>query len=100
MFDPANFHTVAVKLAHRAGVPIVPLAMVTDAWALGKRFADFGRIDPSKKVRFAFGEPMTVSGRGADEQQALIDFIRGNLAAWDAADGLKRLAPIGVTAAG
>ena len=84
VFDAGQFNTIAVKLAQRAGVPIVPFALLTDAWALGRRLADFGPIDPTKTVHFAFGEPLWVNGRGTDEHQAIIDFIRGRLREWGA----------------
>lgn len=87
-FDPAAFNTIGVKLAHRAGVPIVPLALMTDAWALGRLISDVGKIDPSKKVRFSFGDPLTVSGRGVEAHQATLDFILAKLAAWKAEDAL------------
>ncbi|MEM9659031.1 MAG: lysophospholipid acyltransferase family protein [Planctomycetota bacterium] len=83
-FDPADFNTMAVKLAQRAGVPVVPLALKTDAWALGKWAPDFGRIDPQKSVHFAFGEPVTVEGRGADEQEEVIRYIVDHLQVWNA----------------
>jgi len=76
-----------VKLAGRAGVPLVPFALLTDAWALGRRISDLGRIYPNRKVRIAFGAPLVVDGRGAEQQQALIDFIAAKLAGWRAEDG-------------
>jgi len=81
-FDPAQFNTIGVKLAQRANVPIVPLALLTDAWQNGKRIKDFGKINALKKVHFAFGEPMWVQGRGADEHQAIINFISSKLQEW------------------
>ena len=86
VFDSGQFNTIAVKLAQRTGVPIVPMALATDAWGIGRRFQDFGRIDPSKTVRFAFGEPIWVNGRGTDEHQAIVDFIQGHLRQWGAAE--------------
>ena len=85
-FDPARFNSIGVKLASRAGVPIVPLALMTNAWGLGKPIADFGRIDPMQKVRFAFGPPMQVEGRGGTEQAAIIEFIQAKLDLWAAED--------------
>jgi len=35
-FDPALFTSIGVKLAQRAGVPVVPLALLTDAWGNGR----------------------------------------------------------------
>lgn len=81
-FDPAEFNTLGVKLAQRAGVPVVPLALMTDAWENGKYFKDFGRIVPSRGVHFAFGEPMRVEGRGTEQHRAIIEFIRGKLEKW------------------
>ncbi len=92
VFDPARFNTIAVKIAHRAGAPIIPLALETNAWALGRgRFNDFGRIDPARKVRFAFGPPLRATGRGADANRAIIDYITEHLDRWRAEDG--RTAP-------
>jgi 1-acyl-sn-glycerol-3-phosphate acyltransferase len=83
-FDPEQFSTIGVKLAKRAGVPVVPLALLTDAWGNGKHLKDFGRIDPSKNVYFSFGEPFTVDGKGAEEHQRVITFIQEHLARWQA----------------
>lgn len=82
VFEPDQFNSIGVKLASRAKVPIVQLALQTDAWALGPVISDFGKIDPSKKVRFAFGPPITVEGRGADENESIIQFISEKLATW------------------
>ena len=85
-FDPAKFNTLGIKLARRAGVPIVPMALKTDAWGIGSWVKDLGRIDPAKKVRFAFGEPLTVHGRGTDVHQSIIDFIQQHLCDWQEED--------------
>lgn len=85
-FNPEQFSTIGVKLARRAGVPIIPLALRTDAWENGNIAKDFGKIVPSRKVFFAFGEPLIVEGKGAEEQNQIIDFIESNLAAWERAE--------------
>ncbi len=81
-FNPEQFSTIAIKLAKKASVPIIPLALLTDAWENGRLMKDFGRIKPVRKVHFAFGEPMTVEGKGNDTHQAVIDFIQEHLASW------------------
>ena len=81
-FVPSQFNSIGVKLASRADVPIVPLALLTNAWPLGSIISDFGTIDPSKKVYFAFGRPMRVEGRGAEENAAIIEFIEEQLQQW------------------
>lgn len=83
-FDPKLFNTIGVKLAHKANVPVVPIALKTDAWGNGKYLKDFGKIDPSQKVHFAFGEPMLIQGRGAEEHNKVIEFISGKLKEWSA----------------
>ncbi|MEJ2629524.1 MAG: lysophospholipid acyltransferase family protein, partial [bacterium] len=35
-FDPKQFNSMGVKLAKRAGVAVVPIAVKTDAWTIGK----------------------------------------------------------------
>ncbi|MBI5100656.1 MAG: 1-acyl-sn-glycerol-3-phosphate acyltransferase [Nitrospirae bacterium] len=86
-FNPGDFNTLGVKLAARAGVPVVPVALKTDAWGIGGVLKEFGPIDVGRKVYFRFGEPMTISGRGAGEHEKIVDFISDNLSAWADKDG-------------
>jgi len=81
-FDPEAFNTIGVKLARKAGVPVVPLALRSDAWGNGKWLKDFGRMSPEIPVRFRFGEPLTVAGNGRETHEAVVRFIQENLAAW------------------
>ncbi|MFZ6006824.1 MAG: lysophospholipid acyltransferase family protein [Nitrospirota bacterium] len=82
IFDPKAFNTIGIKLAHRANVPVVPIALKTDAWGNGKYLKDFGKIDPSKKVYFAFGEPLWIKDRGIEEHEKIIEFIIEKLRQW------------------
>lgn len=82
VFDPDQFNTIGIKLAKRAGVPVVPIAVKTDAWGIGAKVKELGRIDPSKKVRIAFGSPLEIQSRGADEHKQVIEFIQQQLLAW------------------
>jgi 1-acyl-sn-glycerol-3-phosphate acyltransferase len=82
VFDPAHFNTIGVKLARRAGVPVIPLAVKTDAWGNGRWLRDFGRIDPALEVHFAFGQAMEVTGSGQETQAAVITFIEAHLRRW------------------
>lgn len=81
-FDPKEFNTIGVKLAQKANVPVVPLALKTDAWGNGKVFKDFGKIDPNKKVYIEFGEPLFIKGKGQEEHKNIIDFISNKLNEW------------------
>jgi 1-acyl-sn-glycerol-3-phosphate acyltransferase len=82
VFDPAEFNSLGVKLASRAGVPVVPVALKTDAWGIGKYVKEFGPLDIRKKVHFAFGEPMRAEGRGNDAHEKVIRFIQERLEEW------------------
>ncbi len=84
VFNPEEFNSLGIKLALKAGVPVVPVALKTDAWGTGKIIKDFGPVDKNKKVFFAFGKPMKIKNRGAEEHQKVIDFIQNNLAKWSA----------------
>jgi 1-acyl-sn-glycerol-3-phosphate acyltransferase len=85
-FRPDEFNSLGVKLAAKAGVPVVPVALKTDAWGTGKKMKDFGPVDTRKKVYFVFGEPMEIEGRGADEHEKVIAFIRDKLDLWKSPD--------------
>ena len=85
-FDPNSFNTLGIKLAKRGKVPIVPFALKTDAWGLGHKIKDFGKISPDKTVHIAFGEPVMISGAGKIEHQRVIDFITQHLNTWQQDD--------------
>lgn len=82
-FDANQMSSIGVKLAKKAGVPIIPLALKTDCWQNGKKFKDFGRLDLTKTAHFAFGEPIKVSGKGDEEHAAINAFIGGKLKEWE-----------------
>jgi len=78
-FDPAGFNSLGVKLARRAGVPAVPLAVKTDAWGVGRIFKEFGKIRPEREVLFSFGPPVDPSFPAAQAQ--IIAYISRTLEA-------------------
>jgi 1-acyl-sn-glycerol-3-phosphate acyltransferase len=82
IFDPEQFNTIGIKLAKRANVPVIPIAVKTDAWGIGAKIKELGRIDPSKKVRMAFGSPLEIKSRGADEHKQVVGFIQQQLQEW------------------
>jgi 1-acyl-sn-glycerol-3-phosphate acyltransferase len=81
-FDRESFNTIGVKLAKRAGVPVVPLALRTDAWSNGKWFKDYGRFRPDRPVHFEFGEPLRVGDNDREVHEAVIEFIGSRLTQW------------------
>ncbi len=80
--DPAIFNTIGIKLARRAGVPVVPLALKTNAWGMGTLFKDFGPVHPSIPVRIRFSTPLHIEGNGKAEHQRICDFISAALEEW------------------
>lgn len=85
-FDSSLFNSLGVKLAKRNNIPIIPLALLTDAWGNGKLIKEAGKIDPSKKVHISFGAPITVSGNGSTEHEQVIQFISNKLIEWGRAE--------------
>lgn len=81
-FDPEKFNSIGIKLARRAGVPVVPFALKTDFLGNGKRFRDFGPVRPEREVWFEFGAARKVEGNGQALQQEIIEFISTRLAQW------------------
>ncbi len=85
-FVPEKFNTIGIKLAKRAGVPVVPIALKTDFWGQGRLIKDFGGIFPQKTVRFQFGAPVAVTGNGRLEHEQIVRFIGEAYAAWERLD--------------
>jgi 1-acyl-sn-glycerol-3-phosphate acyltransferase len=81
-FKPEDFNTLGVKLAKKAGVKVVPMALKTDFWGQGKIIKELGPIDRHKTIFIKFGEPFEVTGSGKDENQKIIDFIQSSLNEW------------------
>lgn len=81
--NPSGFNTLGIKLAKRNNVPIIPVALITDAWGNGKLIKDFGKIDPSKEVKICFGEPMKIIDSGNEEHQKVIEFIKNKFIEWN-----------------
>ena len=84
VFDPAKFNTLGIKLAKKASVPVVPIALRTDAWGIGRIFKDFGKIDSSKPVYFFIGKPLYIEDKGIKEHLYIVEFIRKSLEKGDA----------------
>ncbi len=76
------FNTIGAKLARRAGVPLVPIALKTDAWSVGKLIKDFGPIRPERTVHFSIGPPLEVTGNGREQHEETVRFIQNKLASW------------------
>ena len=80
--DPKSFNSIGIKLAKREGVPVIPIALKTDAWGIGKLNKDLGKIDISKTVHICFGDPLYIKGNGKEEHEYIIRFIKQKLFEW------------------
>jgi 1-acyl-sn-glycerol-3-phosphate acyltransferase len=81
-FRPAEFNSLGTKLAAKAAVQVIPVAIKTDFWGFGKSSKYLGPIDRSKPVHIAFGEPMAVIGSGKEEHKRIVEFITACLKTW------------------
>ena len=88
VFNPEDFNTLGEKLAAKAQVQVIPFALKTDAWGVGKLVRDFGNIDNSKKVHFAFDEPIIIDGRVTKQHDGIIKFIQERLQEWEIKDSV------------
>ena len=87
VFDPEHFNTIGTKLAAKAGVPIVPIALYTAFWSNGKILKDYGAVYPERKIRFSIGKPIHIQGKGTREHQEAVDFIMDRQEKWAREDG-------------
>lgn len=89
VFDPHQFNSIGIKLARKADVPVVPLALKTDAWGTGKKIKELGPVKPGMAVRYSFAPPLRVAGQGKEEHAAVCRYIAEHLAQWQRADGIN-----------
>lgn len=81
-FSPKDLNSLGVKLASKANVQVVPIAIKTDFWENGKYLKDLGPIDRSKPIHIAFGEPVVINGTGKEEHKQVVDFISSHFEKW------------------
>jgi len=81
-FDVEAFNTLGVKLARKAGVPVVPVALKTDFQQNGRLIREMGPVKLKETVRIQFGSPIPVEGSGQAAHSHVVSFIRQNLSRW------------------
>lgn len=84
VFARKGWSSIGTKLAEKAGVPVIPIAVKTDLQVTrpgSKGWAkDFGTVDPSRDVRVACGPVLTGSSR--EMHKASFDWIAAKVASW------------------
>ena len=82
VLDLKLFNSIGVKLARNAQVPVVPVALKSDAWGCGRILKDFGPIYPQIPVHFKFGAPIIFNDTGKEAHQQVVNFISSHLDIW------------------
>ena len=84
VFSRKLYSSIGAKLAEKAGVPVIPIAVKTDCSPTrpnGKGWLkDFGTVDPSKEIRLRCGPPIT--GSSKEMHQKVFDWIKAQLEEW------------------
>jgi 1-acyl-sn-glycerol-3-phosphate acyltransferase len=82
-----GFNSLGIKLASRAGVRVMPVALKTDYWGSDGLIRGFGPVHRDRIVHVEFGDSLGVGGRGKAEHELCLDFIESRLKEWGAAIG-------------
>ena len=81
-FEPERFNTIAVKLARKAKVKIIPFALKTDFLQFGSLIRECGPVCPENEIHLEFGAPLAITGTGREEHLKIIEFIRERSMRW------------------
>jgi 1-acyl-sn-glycerol-3-phosphate acyltransferase len=84
VFDRSHFNSLGVKLASKAGVRLLPVAVKTDFWGSSGILHGFGPVRRGRPIHIEFGDAMPVVGRGRAEHEQCLEFIVSRLQAWGA----------------
>lgn len=82
VFRPEEFNSIGIKLAKKAGVSVMPIAIKTDFWGNGKWVKDLGPIYFNKKIHMHFGEKMSITANGKEQHQQIVRFIEEHIKQW------------------
>ena len=80
-FVPEAFNSLGIKLARRAVVPVVPVAVKTDFLENGRYLRDFGALNRDLPIHIAFGAPFNVAN-SKEAHRRVLDFIQHHLNLW------------------
>ena len=82
LFIPEEFSSIGEKLALKANVSIIPIALKTDFWGVGSILKDFGAIHREKKIFFEFGKPLKSNIEKKQLHSQIVEFIESKLNEW------------------
>ena len=93
LFDAQTFNTLGVKLAKKADVDVVPIAVTTDFLRIGKKHRDLGMtVHPKSPVKIACGDIISKDLSPKEMNDKAIEFISNQLKEWESETGLTLLA--------
>lgn len=82
-FDEKKFGSLGVKLAAKAGVKVIPIALKTDFWGNAKKgLKDFGPLNRESIVKVEVGEVIQIENKGNEEHKQIVNFITDRLTKW------------------
>jgi 1-acyl-sn-glycerol-3-phosphate acyltransferase len=81
-FDPSTFNSLGTRLAKKAGVRVIPVAVKTDFWRNGRILRDFGPIDRKQPIHIEFGAPVVVTENSKEAHHQIVEFICSRLNKW------------------
>ncbi len=83
-FSRSRFNSIAARLAAKAGVRVVPVALSTAFWSrlAAKAVQYIPRLHPERRVHFAFGPPLAAEGRGRKAHKHTVEFISDHMSRW------------------
>jgi 1-acyl-sn-glycerol-3-phosphate acyltransferase len=79
---PKEFNSLGVKLASKAKVKVLPVAIKTNFWGNGKIVKDLGPLNRNNPIYMEFGKPFEIKGKGKEENDQIIAFIQDRLKKW------------------
>ena len=81
-FIPEEFSSIGEKLAKKANVSIIPIALKTDFWGISSLVKDFGAIRREKEIFFEFGTPLKSDMDKKELHSKIIEFIESKDKEW------------------
>lgn len=94
IFDPANMNSLGVKLAAKANVNVIPIALKTDFWGNGRFLKEWGPLRRKNPLYFSFGAPIPISEGTKQVHAKVLDYIQQKMNQWtEQKPGLKSMSP-------
>ena len=91
LFTPESFNTIGTKLAQRANVPVIPIAVKTDFFPVGRLLRELSPVYPQRIIRIRCGTPIPPAESPKDIHAHCLAHITSTLREWESLDGVTLL---------